>query len=164
MTMTRSKPERENERAPARGRPIIVLAEDDEDTRVVYGLILRSVGYQVEDATRGDDAVELTRSLRPNLVLMDIGLPGLDGWQASRILKSDARTSAIPLIAFSACVDSTADLNRSATFDGFILKPISPRELVRRVDAYLTLLGAGPRRAASADNRWDPRAGADASR
>jgi len=147
MTLTRAGLGRDDQGPPPRGHPIIVLAEDDEDTRVVYGLILRSVGYQVEDATRGDDAVALTRSLRPNLVLMDIGLPGLDGWQASRILKSDASTSAIPLIAFSACVDSTADLNRGATFDGFILKPISPRELVRRVDAYLTLLGVGRQRA-----------------
>ena len=78
---------------------------------------------------------------------MDIGLPGLDGWQASRVLKADPRTMAIPLVAFSARVDCTADLGSTATFDGYILKPISPNELARRVEAYLRLLSAEPKHA-----------------
>jgi CheY-like chemotaxis protein len=123
-----------------RPRAVVLLAEDNEDTRRVYGLILRHFGYQVEEASNGLDAVELAKAWRPNLVLMDIGLPGLDGWQASRILKSDPETQAIPLIAFSARVDSTADLAGRPTFDGYILKPISPMELVRRVNAYMRLL------------------------
>lgn len=124
-----------------RANPIIVLAEDHDDTRRVYGLILRHNGYAVEEAANGLDAVDLTRAVQPSLVLMDIGLPGLDGWQASRLLKSDPATAGIPLIAFSARIDSTADLGGRATFDGYILKPISPRELVQRVDAYMRLLG-----------------------
>jgi two-component system cell cycle response regulator DivK len=119
-------------------RPRVVLAEDHEDTRRVYGLILRHFGYDVIDATTGDDAVARTRALHPDLVLMDIGLPGMDGWQASRILKSDASTNRIPIVAFSARINSTDDLVAgSDTFDGFILKPISPTGLVRRVDAFL---------------------------
>jgi CheY-like chemotaxis protein len=124
-----------------RANPVVLLVEDNEDTRRVYGMILRHFGYEVEEVTNGLDAVAAARSRRPSLVLMDIGLPGLNGWQASRLLKADPSTAAIPLIAFSARVDSTADLGRKATFDGFILKPISPNALVRRVDAYLTLLG-----------------------
>ena len=120
--------------------PIVLLAEDHEDTRRVYGLILRHYGYRVDEATTGEEAVELVKSRRPSLVLMDIGLPGLDGWQASRILKSDPDTTAIPLIAFSARIDSTDDLASRPTFDGYILKPVSPLELVRRVNAYLELL------------------------
>jgi CheY-like chemotaxis protein len=124
---------------------LIILAEDDEDTRRVYGLILRHFGYEVVEATSGTAAVELTRRLQPKLVLMDIGLPGLDGWQASRILKADPLTTTIPLVAFSARVDSTADLGETATFDGYILKPIIPKELARRVEAYLELLSPEPR-------------------
>lgn len=121
-------------------RPLVVLAEDDEDTRRVYSLILRHYGYDVADAPTGEDAVAATRELHPDLVLMDIGLPGLDGWQASRILKSDPETLDIPLVAFSARVNSTDDLaGRAGNFDGFILKPISPTHLVKRVDAYLHL-------------------------
>lgn len=122
-------------------RPVLVLAEDNEDTRQVYGLILRHFGFRVEEATNGLDAVRLIREVNPCLVLMDIGLPGLDGWQATRLLKADPTTARIPLVAFSARVDSTADLGRNAAFDGYILKPVSPSELVQRVSAYMRLLG-----------------------
>lgn len=120
--------------------PLVLLAEDHDDTRRVYGLILRHFGYRVEEASNGYDAVELAKTWRPNLVLMDIGLPGIDGWQASRILKSSPETCHLPLIAFSARVDSTADLAGRPTFDGYILKPVSPLELVKRVKAYMELL------------------------
>jgi CheY-like chemotaxis protein len=124
-----------------RRRPLVVLAEDDDESRRVYSLILRHRGYDVIEATDGIDAVALTRTHQPDLVLMDIGLPRLDGWQAGHLLKGDSDTSIIPLIAFSARVDSTADLARDgATFDGYILKPISPSELVRRIDAYFQIL------------------------
>jgi CheY-like chemotaxis protein len=124
-----------------RSSPIVVLAEDNEDTRRVYGLILRHYGYEVQEAITGEAAVELIRAVRPALVLMDIGLPGIDGWQASRLLKADPITAPIPLIAFSAHIDSTAALGTDAPFDGYILKPISPKDLVGRVNAYMTLLG-----------------------
>jgi two-component system cell cycle response regulator DivK len=139
MALTRLAPDYDGINPESQTHPVILLAEDDEDTRCVYGIILRSVGYRVEEATRGDEAVALARSVHPSLVLMDIGLPGLDGRQASQVLKSDPTTCSIPLIAFSAYIDSTADLIRESTFDGFIAKPISPMELVRRVDAYLRL-------------------------
>jgi two-component system phosphate regulon response regulator PhoB/two-component system alkaline phosphatase synthesis response regulator PhoP len=129
-----------------REHPIVLLADDNEDTRDVYGVILRHYGYQVEEAENGNDAVAMTRQLHPNLVLMDIGMPGLDGWQASRVLKSDPETKAIPLVAFSARIDSTADLGGRRTFDGYILKPVSPTELVRRVRSYCELLDITPRR------------------
>jgi CheY-like chemotaxis protein len=163
MARIRLNPERDDEKSlGSRARPIIVLAEDDEETRRVYGIILRSVGYRVVEATCGEDAVEMTRSLRPNLVLMDIGLPGLDGRQASRILKLDPETKCIPVIAFSAVVDSTADLGSGSTFDGFILKPVSPMELVRRIAAYLALLDPAPTRT-NRNWRRDTFSGPDAS-
>ena len=121
-------------------RPVVVLAEDNDDARRVYGLVLRHFGYHVEEASTGHDAIHLARTVRPNLVLMDIGLPGLDGWQASRVLKSDPATRGIPLVAFSARVDSSADLGERASFDGFIRKPVSPSDLARRVSAYLELV------------------------
>jgi CheY-like chemotaxis protein len=135
--------------AAHRRHPVILLAEDNDATRSVYGLILRDSGYHVEEASNGCDAVEIAKRLRPNLVLMDIGMPGLDGWQASRMLKSDPDTSCIPLVAFSARIDSTADFNGRPTFDGFILKPVSPAELVRRVQSYCQLLEIIPRRTGS---------------
>ena len=66
------------------------------------------------------------RRKRPDLVLMDIGMPVMDGWQASRIIKADPSLSDVPLIAFSGRVDCVADLQARSNFDGFIRKPISP--------------------------------------
>jgi CheY-like chemotaxis protein len=144
-----SSTQRTNEQGGANGlgercRPLVVLAEDNEDTRHVYGLILRHFGYDVADAPTGEEAVTITRSLHPDLVLMDIGLPGIDGWEASSILKSDPETDSIPVVAFSARVSSTTDLAGRSAFDGFILKPVSPMVLVQRVDAYLRLLCTEP--------------------
>ncbi len=123
-------------------RRVILLVEDNDDARRVYGLILRHYGYRVEETDNGRDGVELARRFCPDLVLMDIGLPGMDGWEASRLLKANEATARIPLIAFSARVDSTADIaGAKGTFDGYILKPIEPKDLVRRVNAYLELVG-----------------------
>jgi CheY-like chemotaxis protein len=128
--------------SPRRGKPVVVLAEDNDDARRIYSLILRHYGYEVVEVTTGSEAVQATRSLLPSLVLMDIGLPEMDGWQASRILKEDPATRGIPLIAFSARIDSTSDLTARPTFDGYILKPVSPKELARRVGAYLSFVEA----------------------
>jgi CheY-like chemotaxis protein len=123
----------------SRGRPpVVVLAEDDEDTRHVYGIILRHYGYRVEEALDGAGAIEVVRSTRPDLVLMDVHLPVLDGYSASRILKADATTHTIPILAFSADIATTADLPiATGPFDGYIMKPISPTELAHRVGAYI---------------------------
>lgn len=137
-----------------RRRPLVVLAEDDEGSRSVYALILRHKGYDVIETEDGLEAVEATRLNHPDLVLMDIGLPRMDGWQAGHLLKDDPDTRLIPLIAFSARVDSTADLAQDgATFDGYILKPISPSELVRRLDAYLEMLRRPARHAVNVKPR-----------
>jgi CheY-like chemotaxis protein len=147
MPTSMSNEQNPNDSRPPVTRPLVVLAEDNEDTRRVYGLILRHFGYAVHEAVTGPEAVALTRALLPDLVLMDIGLPVMDGFQASRILKSDFATASIPLVAFSSRIDSTADLRSGVpAFDGFILKPVSPLELVKRVDAYLRLF-TGPVRA-----------------
>lgn len=150
--------DRDRARPADRQRPVVLLVEDNDDARRVYGLILRHYGYHVEEVDNGSDAVELARRTLPDLVLMDIGLPGIDGWEASRLLKASADTTRIPLIAFSARIDSTADIASGAgTFDGYILKPIEPKDLVRRVNAYLELLGARDDAAAPADapNAWE---------
>ena len=126
-------------------QPTILLVEDDDDTRRVYSVMLRHQGFLVVEAATGAEAVEKAIADGPDLILMDMNLPMFDGWEAARRIKSDPRISAAPLIAFSALIDSIADLRRdNALFDGFIAKPVSPSELVRRVAAYLALLGRSP--------------------
>jgi two-component system, cell cycle response regulator DivK len=123
----------------------ILLVEDDDDTRRVYSVMLRHQGFLVVEAATGEEAVARAIADGPDLILMDMNIPAFDGWEAARRIKSNPRISAAPLIAFSALIDSIADLRRdNALFDGFIAKPVSPSELVRRVAAYLALLGRLP--------------------
>ena len=126
-------------------RRTILLVEDDDDTRRGYSVMLRHAGFDVVEAATGPDAVQRAIENAPDLILMDMNLPMLDGWEAARRIRSDATAGAAPLLAFSALIDSTADLRRDAVlFDGFIAKPVSPAELVRRVAAYVALLAPAP--------------------
>src|SRR3954470_16725851 len=125
----------------ARRQPIVLLVEDDDDARRVYGAMLRHNGFEVVEAANGLEAVARAFERAPDLILMDMNLPQVDGWEAARRIKSAERGAVVPLLAFSALIDSIADLRRdSALFDGFIAKPVSPTELVRRVAAYFSLV------------------------
>ena len=109
--------------------------------------VQRHAGFRVIEAATGQDAVRCALEQTPDLILMDMNLPMLDGWEAARRIKADARAGAAPLLAFSALIDSIADLRRhAALFDGFIAKPVSPAELVRRVAAYVDLIAPGIRK------------------
>ena len=126
----------------------ILLVEDDDDTRRVYSLMLRNAGFRVVEAANGPDAVRYALEDAPDLILMDMNLPMLDGWEAARRIRSDSVAGSTPLLAFSALIDSIADLRHdSGLFDGFIAKPVSPAELVRRVGAYVALLTSPVRKA-----------------
>jgi two-component system cell cycle response regulator DivK len=122
-------------------QPTIMIVEDDEDTRRAYSAHLRHSGFVVVEAGTGPEAVERASERSFDLILMDMNLPDLDGWEAARRIKSDPDSSRAPLVAFSATVDSCADLRSgTAPFDGFIAKPVTPSALVRRVHAYVELL------------------------
>jgi two-component system cell cycle response regulator DivK len=119
----------------------ILLVEDDDNARRAYCVMLRQAGFRVVEAANGPDAVRGAIEDSPDLILMDMNLPMLDGWEAARRIRSDSRAGCTPLLAFSALIDSIADLRHdSGLFDGFIAKPVSPAELVRRVSAYVALL------------------------
>ena len=80
----------------------ILLVEDNPDNRAIYGTILRHFGYTVAEAETGEDGVRMAREIHPALILMDVAMPGMDGWEATRILKGDPDTAAIPVIALTA--------------------------------------------------------------
>ena len=119
----------------------IMIVEDNEDTRHVYSIMLRHSGFDVVEAASGPEAVRQASAHAPDLILMDMNLPDIDGCEAARRIRSDPASGAAPLVAFSALIDSVAELRlRNAPFDGFIAKPVSATELVRRVSAYIALL------------------------
>jgi two-component system, cell cycle response regulator DivK len=118
--------------------PLILVAEDNEDNRLIAATMLRHVGYRVAEATTGAEAMELARTLDPALVLMDVGMPDIDGWTATRALKSDPKTRHIIIIAFTAhALPGDRETARNAGCDGYLAKPIEPRRLAQEVGRAL---------------------------
>ncbi len=119
-------------------RPLILLVEDYDDAREMYRDYLEYAGFQVETARDGHEALTKARASNPDLVLMDLSMPGLDGWEATRLLKTDPATSHLTVVALSAhALPAEGDRAKRAGCDGFIAKPCLPHELVEQMAAYL---------------------------
>lgn len=119
----------------------VLLVEDNEDNRIIYSTVLRHLGYEVVEALDGTRAIELARSVKPDIILMDISIPEIDGWEATRILKQDPVTKEIPIIALTA--HALADDRERATamgFTSYLAKPVEPRAVVAEVRRWI---GAG---------------------
>jgi two-component system cell cycle response regulator DivK len=105
----------------------ILLVEDNALNRRVAEFILKSQGYIVIEATNGQEAVELSQLHMPDLILMDLQLPGLDGFATTRAIKKDARTQSIPVVALTAYAMSGDEEKAIATgCEGYITKPVDP--------------------------------------
>jgi two-component system, cell cycle response regulator DivK len=116
----------------------VLLVEDYEDAREMYRDYLVYAGFEVETAENGLEAIDKARSLAPDLILMDLALPILDGWEATRRLKADARTATIKVVALSAHAMSAEERRAAAAgCDGFIAKPCLPQDLVEHVARHL---------------------------
>lgn len=116
----------------------LLLVEDNEDNRIIYSTVLRHLGYVVIEAQDGVQAVDLARRAQPDLILMDISIPRMDGWEATRILRGDPTTRAIPIIALTAHALSD-DRERAAEvgFTSYLAKPIEPRAVVAEVRRWI---------------------------
>lgn len=114
---------------------IVLLVEDNEDNRIIYATALRYAGYGVLEAITGTQGVQQARDGAPDLILMDISVPELDGWEATAILKADPLTRHIPIVAVTAhALPDDAERSRKAGCDGYLAKPISPAALLTEVD------------------------------
>ena len=117
---------------------LILLVEDNEDNRVVYRTMLTHFGFRVIEAQDGREALRCAREEHPDLILMDISIPLLDGWEATRILKADPATAGIPVIALTAhALDSDRARAAEIGFDVFLAKPVEPRRVVTEVGRLL---------------------------
>ena len=118
----------------ARVKPLILLVEDQLELRTLYAQQLELSGFDVIQAGNGADALVHTAAQFPDIVLMDLSLPVLDGWEATRRLKNDARTAHIPVVALTAH-DGSGELQRAtnAGCDWFVPKPCPPDALVTEI-------------------------------
>jgi len=115
-------------------KPLILLVEDQLELRTLYAQQLELSGFDVIQAGNGADALVHTAAQFPDIVLMDLSLPVLDGWEATRRLKNDARTAHIPVVALTAH-DGSGELQRAtnAGCDWFVPKPCPPDALVTEI-------------------------------
>ena len=116
----------------------VLLVEDNEDNLVVYRTILEHVGYVVIEARDGEEGVSRARSDLPDIILMDISIPKMDGWEATERLKGSDDTSAIPIIALTAhALEEDRAKAMRAGCDGYLAKPVEPRRVVQEVEKFI---------------------------
>ncbi len=120
----------------------ILVVEDNYYTRIVLARRLVRRGYDVVTAIDGEEALRLTRAEHPDVILLDVRLPLLDGWDVVRQLKADPETSSIPVIAMSAYgIDGSRERAMAAECAGYEPKPVDLHKLLVQIDA---LLGSRP--------------------
>lgn len=118
--------------------PLILVVDDYQDAREMYAEYLQFSGFRVAEARNGNEAVEQAFALKPDLILMDLSLPGMDGWEATRQLKSDERTRHIPVVALTGhALAGASEGARKAGCDSFVTKPCLPDDLVVEVRRML---------------------------
>ena len=115
----------------------ILVVEDNEKNMKLFRDVLGARGYRTLEATTGGEAVELATEQAPDLVLMDIQMPGVDGVEALRRLRADERTAAIPVLAVTAqAMQGDRERFLAEGFDGYLSKPVNVRELIGTVQRH----------------------------
>lgn len=124
-------------------RSLILVADDYKDTRDMYGQFLARAGFRVALAGDGLEAVGKAHDLQPDLIVMDLSMPGMDGSTANRRLKEDPRTSCIPVVLLTAYeLEHLTSEVSEAGFAGFLTKPCMPADLIAEIDRVLYGSGA----------------------
>lgn len=119
--------------------PKILLVEDNELNRDMLSRRLARRGYAVVCATDGEEGHTMASAHRPDLILMDIGLPGMDGWQVTQLLKSNPETGGIPIIALTAhALVTDRDRARAVGCDDYDTKPVDFARLGDKIEALLS--------------------------
>jgi CheY-like chemotaxis protein len=118
--------------------PLVLVVDDVDHGREIFAEYLEFRGFRVATAADGLEALEKAFALKPDVILMDLSLPGIDGWEATRRLKQDDRTRAIPVIALTAhALASAHDRAREVGCNSVVTKPCLPKELEQEVRRQL---------------------------
>jgi CheY-like chemotaxis protein len=118
----------------------ILLVEDNPHNRKIFSGMLTHHGFRVREAETGDAALAAVAEEHPDLILMDLSIPGVDGWECTKRLKADQKTSHIPIIALTAhAMRGDEERARAVGCDGYLSKPISPKKVVEEVRAFLKI-------------------------
>jgi len=121
-----------------RSQKRVLIVDDVEDNRRIYTMFLTAAGFEVQSASDGHEALAKVRTLRPDVVVMDFAIPGIDGWQVTRRLKRDPQTRRIPVIALTGHALAGAEQRaRQAGCDMFLTKPCLPGDLQQHIEGLI---------------------------
>lgn len=123
----------------------ILIADDHEDNRELLRLLLANAGYEVREAKNGSECLAMARQQPPDLMMIDLSMPVLDGWGVFRGLKAEAHTAKIPCVAVTAFAGSDRELALKAGFNAYVSKPFRSGELLAVVAQLLSDQGQTPR-------------------
>ena len=116
----------------------VLMVEDTEDNRQIVRDLMESVGYDLIEAGDGAEGVAMAAEHRPDLILIDIQLPVMDGYEASRQIKANPELRHIPIIAVTSyALSGDEEKTRAAGCDGYVAKPFSPRQLLAKMNEFL---------------------------
>ena len=125
-------------RAMSGQRKRVLVVDDYPDARDMYRVYLTFSGFEVLEAANGVEAIQIASDNPPDIILMDLSLPVMDGWEATRRLKSDPRTADIPVVALTGhALAGISEGARAAGCDAFVTKPCLPDDLVREIRKVL---------------------------
>jgi two-component system cell cycle response regulator DivK len=131
----------------AADRPQVLLVDDYADAREMYTEYLEFSGFDVVQATNGIEALQRAVESSPDIILMDLSLPVMDGWEATRRLKADERTADIPVVALTGhALAGVSEEAKRAGCDAFVTKPCLPEDLVTEIRKVLDRRAASPNR------------------
>jgi len=118
----------------------ILIVDDEKDVLTVLQTRLSSAGYEVIKANNGNDAIAAAKSESPDLIVLDIMMPGMDGSQTSQVLKNDPQTKKIPIIFLTCLVTKEEEAKEIPSIEGecFLAKPYDSNELIRKIKKHLS--------------------------
>jgi CheY-like chemotaxis protein len=120
-------------RSGARGP--VLLVEDDAETRLAYRALLEHAGWSVHEASNGEQALQMVDSALPSVAVIDISIPGIDGWEMTRRLKLDERTRDVPVLLVTGhALDEDRQRARDLGCSGYLVKPVLPSRFVEEVE------------------------------
>ncbi|HXN83503.1 MAG TPA: response regulator [Myxococcales bacterium] len=121
-------------------KPLVLVVDDFQDNREMYCEYLEFAGFRVIEAANGQEAVDQAFEKLPDVIIMDLSLPVMDGWEATRLLKGDARTRTIPVVALTGhALAGHSKGAKEAGCDAFLAKPCLPDQLVAEIRRMLAL-------------------------
>jgi CheY-like chemotaxis protein len=113
--------------------PLILVVDDDADTRDLVDMLLERAGYDRALAASGEEAVSLLEQQTPALIVLDLNMPGMDGWSVAALVRKHERTARIPILVMTGLTQNVENAARRAGATGFVLKPIDSKRFVKEV-------------------------------